>query len=365
MGAVWRIAFYGLVILIFAYLLFPILVVIPLSFSSGKYLTFPPPGFSLQWYMNFFTRSAWTDSAWLSIWVGLAVTALSTLLGTPAAIGLVRGKFAGKKLVNALILSPVIAPGIIVAIGLYFAYASYGLVGRPLALVLGHTALAVPFVVINVSSTLYGVDRRLEYAALSLGASPWATFRQVTLPLIRPGIFAGAVFAFITSFDELLVALFLSGTTAVTLPRRMWEQIRFDIDPTLASVSTLLITITTSLMVGAPAAQDAARRARALPGLRVGLHLTLAARSLLARQRTLRVSAALSTRQAAAAASCSCSCSKVRLSNTATEPSPVTSALSRAGAQDRSHSRARACHCARSLPGSLSGALTGSAPRRR
>ena len=122
MGAVWRIAFYGLVILIFAYLLFPILVVIPLSFSSGKYLTFPPPGFSLQWYMNFFTRSAWTDSAWLSIWVGLAVTALSTLLGTPAAIGLVRGKFAGKKLVNALILSPVIAPGIIVAIGLYFAY---------------------------------------------------------------------------------------------------------------------------------------------------------------------------------------------------------------------------------------------------
>ena len=159
-------------ILVFAYLLFPILIVIPLSFSSGKYLTFPPPGFSLQWYANFFTRSAWTDSAWLSIWVGLVVTALSTLLGTPAAIGLVRGKFAGKRLVNALILSPVIVPGIIVAIGLYFAYASYGLVGRPLALVLGHTALAVPFVVINVSSTLYGVDRRLEYAALSLGREP-------------------------------------------------------------------------------------------------------------------------------------------------------------------------------------------------
>ena len=259
MRGVSRIAFYGLVILIFAYLLFRILIVIPLSFSSGKYLTFPPPGFSLQWYENFFARSAWTDSAWLSIWV------LSTLLGTPAAIGLVRGKFAGKKLVNALILSPVIAPGIIVAIGLYFAYASYGLVGRPLALVLGHTALAVPFVVINVSSTLYGVDRRLEYAALSLGASPWATFRQVTLPLIRPGVFAGAVFAFITSFDELLVALFLSGTTAVTLPRRMWEQIRFDIDPTLASVSTLLITITTSLMVGAELLRRRSERLRTAP----------------------------------------------------------------------------------------------------
>jgi putative spermidine/putrescine transport system permease protein len=240
MAAVWRIAFYALVILIFAYLLFPILIVIPLSFSSGKYMTFPPPGFSLQWYANFFTRSAWTDSAWLS-------------------------RFAGKKLVNALILSPVIAPGIIVAIGLYFAYASYGLVGRPLALVLGHTALAVPFVVINVSSTLYGVDRRLEYAALNLGATPWATFRQITLPLIRPGIFAGAVFAFITSFDELLVSLFLSGTTAVTLPRRMWEQIRFDIDPTLASVSTLLITITTSLMVGAELLRRRSERLRTAP----------------------------------------------------------------------------------------------------
>jgi putative spermidine/putrescine transport system permease protein len=261
----WRILFYGFVALIFFYLLFPILVVIPLSFSSGKYLTFPPPGFSLQWYANFFSRADWTGSAWLSIWVGFAVTALSVLLGTPAAIGLVRGNFIGKKLANALILSPVIAPGIIVAIGLYFAYAKYGLVGNPLALVLGHTALAVPFVVINVSSALYGLDRRLEYAALNLGASPWATFRQVTFPLIRPGIFAGAVFAFITSFDELLVALFLSGSTAVTLPRRMWAQIRFDIDPTLASVSTLLITATTCLMISAELFRRRSERLRTAP----------------------------------------------------------------------------------------------------
>jgi putative spermidine/putrescine transport system permease protein len=265
MSYAWRTLFYGLVALIFFYLLFPILVVIPLSFSSGKYLTFPPPGFSLQWYANFFTRGAWTGSAWLSIWVGFAVTALSTLLGTPAAIGLVRGNFSGKKAVNALILSPVIAPGIIVAIGFYFAYAKYGLVGNPLALVLGHTALAVPFVVINVSSALYGVDRRLEYAAMNLGATPWATFWQVTMPLIRPGIFAGAVFAFITSFDELLVALFLSGSTAVTLPRRMWEQIRFDIDTTLASVSTLLITATTCLMISAELFRRRSERLRTAP----------------------------------------------------------------------------------------------------
>jgi len=261
----WRILLYGIVGLVFFYLLFPILIVIPLSFSSGRYLAFPPPGFSLQWYGNFFSRAAWTDAAWLSIWVGCSVTALSTLLGTPAAIGLVRGRFIGKSVANALILSPVVAPGIVVAIGLYFAYAKYGLVGSPFALVLGHTALAVPFVVINVSSALYGVDRRLEYAALNLGATPWATFWQVTLPLVRPGIFAGAVFAFITSFDELLVALFLSGSTAVTLPRRMWEQVRFDIDPTLASASTLLVTATTCLMISAELFRRRSERRRAIP----------------------------------------------------------------------------------------------------
>jgi putative spermidine/putrescine transport system permease protein len=236
---------------VFLFLVLPVLVVIPLSLSAGKYLTFPPPGFSLQWYANFFSRGAWTGSAGLSIWVGLTVTALSVALGTPAAIALARGRFPGRALVSAFILSPIIVPGIIVAIGAYFAYSRYGLVGNPLALILAHTALAVPFVVINVSNALQGVDRRVEQAALSLGATPWGTFWQVTLPLIRPGIFAGAVFAFITSFDELLVALFLSGTTAVTLPRRMWDQLRFDIDPTIAAVSSMLICATCGLMLGA------------------------------------------------------------------------------------------------------------------
>lgn len=207
--------------LVLFYLILPILVVIPLSFSSASYLSFPPPGFSLHWYRNFFTRADWISSAWLSIWVGLAVTVLATALGTPASVALVRGRFAGKGLVNAFILSPLIVPGIIVAIGIYFFYARLGVVGNPIALVLAHTCLAVPFVVINVSATLYGFDERLEYAAMSLGASPWGAFRQVTLPLIRPGVLAGALFAFITSFDELIVALFISGTTAVTLPRRM------------------------------------------------------------------------------------------------------------------------------------------------
>lgn len=249
----------GLVLL---YLIFPILVVIPLSFSSATYLSFPPPGFSLQWYQNFFSRSDWLGSAWLSIWVGISVMALATGLGTPAAIALVRGRFRGKELVNAFILSPIIVPGIIVAIGIYFFYARLGLLGSPFSLVLAHTCLAVPFVVINVSATLYGFDERLEYAAMSLGASPWGTFWQVTLPIIRPGVLAGALFAFITSFDELIVALFVSGTTAVTLPRKMWEGIRFEIDPTIAAVSTILILFTGTLLLTAELLRRRSERLR-------------------------------------------------------------------------------------------------------
>jgi putative spermidine/putrescine transport system permease protein len=248
--------------LVLFYLILPILVVIPLSFSSASYLSFPPPGFSLHWYRNFFTRADWISSAWLSIWVGLAVTVLATALGTPASVALVRGRFAGKGLVNAFILSPLIVPGIIVAIGTYFFYARLGVVGNPIALVLAHTCLAVPFVVINVSATLYGFDERLEYAAMSLGASPWGAFRQVTLPLIRPGVLAGSLFAFITSFDELIVALFVSGTTAVTLPRRMWEGIRFEIDPTIAAVSTILVAFSGALLLTAELLRRRSERLR-------------------------------------------------------------------------------------------------------
>jgi putative spermidine/putrescine transport system permease protein len=238
----------GLVLL---YLVLPILVVIPVSFSAGQYLSFPPPGFSLQWYENFFNRSDWIDSAILSLWVGLVVMCLATVLGTAASLGLVRGRFKGRQAVNMFLVSPMVVPVIIVAIGIYFFYSRIGVVGNPFALVLAHTAIAVPFVIINVSATLYGFDERLEHAAMSLGANRWQTFRHVTLPLILPGVFAGALFAFITSFDELIIALFVSGTGAVTLPRKMWNGIRFEIDPTIAAVSTLLIVFTGLLFISA------------------------------------------------------------------------------------------------------------------
>src|SRR5262252_8100397 len=252
----------ALAALVFLYLLFPILIVIPLSFSSGNYLSFPPPGFSLRWYENFLGRSDWLEATWLSIWIGSAVTALATALGVPTAIALVRGKFRGKGLVVGFIMSPVIAPVIIVAIGIYFFYARLGLIGNPLGLVIAHTCLAVPFVVINVAATLQGFDRRLEQAAMNLGATPWRTFWQVTFPIIRPGVLAGALFAFISSFDELVVALFVSGTSAVTLPRKMWESIRFEIDPTIAAVSTMLIVLTGGLFLSAELLRRRSERLR-------------------------------------------------------------------------------------------------------
>lgn len=251
--------FVGLVIL---YLIFPILVVIPLSFSSAQYLTFPPPGFSVQWYHKFFSRSDWVGAAWLSVWIGLSVMVLATILGTAASLGLVRGRFRGRQSINTFLVSPMVVPSIIVAIGIYFFYARIGLIGHPIALIVAHTALAVPFVVVNVSATLYGFDERLEFAAMNLGANRWRTFWQVTLPIIRPGVMAGALFAFITSFDELIVALFVSGTGAVTLPRKMWDSIRFEIDPTIAAVSTILIVFTGTLFFSAELMRRRSERLR-------------------------------------------------------------------------------------------------------
>lgn len=233
------------------FLALPILVVALLSFSSASYLRFPPPGFGLRWYQAYLGSRDWLESTWLSLAVAAAVVVLSTVLGTLAALGLARLPPGPRTAARALILSPLIVPIIVVSIGIYFAYSRYGLVGNPAALVLAHTCLAVPFVVTSVGASLAGLDRRLEQAALGLGATRWGTFRQVTLPLIRPGVLVGALFAFISSFDELIVALFLSGGGAVTLPRRMWDDLRFQIDPTIAAVSTVTIALTAGLLIAA------------------------------------------------------------------------------------------------------------------
>jgi putative spermidine/putrescine transport system permease protein len=234
--------------LILLFLALPIVVVMVVSFSSATYLSFPPPSFGMRWYAAYFSSDDWLRSTWLSLWVAACVVVLATLLGTLAAVGIGRLPGALRPVASALIVSPLIVPVIVAAIGIYYAFARYGLVGTPVGLILAHTCLAVPFVFISVSASLAGIDPRLEQAALSLGATPSGTFFQITLPLIRPGVLAGALFAFVTSFDELVVALFLSGSGAVTLPRRMWDDVLYQIEPTIAAVSTLTIVLTVVLM---------------------------------------------------------------------------------------------------------------------
>ena len=248
--------------LILVFLAFPIVVVVVVSFSSASYLSFPPSALGLRWYRAYFGSEDWLNPTWLSLVVAAAVVVLSTVLGTLASLGIARLPRALRVLASGLILSPLIVPTIVVAIGIYYSFSRYGLVGTPAALVLAHTCLAVPFVVTSVSASLAGLDPRLEQAALSLGATPGATFRQVTLPLIRPGVVVGALFAFITSFDELVVSLFLSGSGAVTLPRRMWDDLRFAIDPTIAAVSTLTIVLTAALLGAAHLLRRRAERMR-------------------------------------------------------------------------------------------------------
>jgi putative spermidine/putrescine transport system permease protein len=256
--------------LVFLFLIAPLIIVIPVSFSSARSLIFPPPGLSLQWYQNYFQSGTWLSPTGLSLEIAVVVSIASTLLGVPAALALVRGRFPGRGLINALSLSPMIVPEIVIAIAIFYAFASfhigtYHLVGSTLGLMLAQTALGVPFVVINVSAALYGVDRRLEHAAQILGASPLQAFLRITFPLIRPGILAGALFAFIASWDDLLIPLFMAGPTTVTLPLRMWQGLREEIDPTISAVSTLLIAVTTLLLLAAEFLRRRQERTRTRP----------------------------------------------------------------------------------------------------
>jgi len=234
--------------LIFMYLILPIFVILPISFSSSKFLQFPPTGFSLQWYGEFFTNRNWTSATLRSFQVAILTTILSTILGTMASFAFVRGQFKGKKLLYGMVLSPLIIPVIITAVATYYIFARVRMIGTIWALVLAHTVLALPFVIVNVTSTLQGFDITLERAALSLGANRLVTFLKVTFPLIWPGVVSGALFAFITSFDEVVIAIFLSGSRP-TLPKQMWDGIRIAINPTISAVSSLLIVFSILLLL--------------------------------------------------------------------------------------------------------------------
>jgi putative spermidine/putrescine transport system permease protein len=238
------IAFVGAILL---FLAAPNFIVIPISFTSANYLSFPPPGWSLQWYENYLGSSAWMEATGRSVFIGLLTAAVATALGTAAALGLRRMR-RGKEAVQLIVLAPLIVPTIIIAIAIYDLYSRLGLVGNVYGIALIHVVIAFPYVAIVVSAALRGVDPGLERAAQNLGAGPWRTFWLVTFPLIRPGVIAGALLAFLASFDEVVIAIFIGGVYANTLPRMMWESIITTVDPTIAAVSTLLVFLSTGVL---------------------------------------------------------------------------------------------------------------------
>lgn len=246
---IWRHALHGLCTLILLFLLLPVLVIIPLSFSSGSLLLYPIPEFSLKWYQALLNSEDWMRAARNSFIVAPAATVIATLLGTMAAFGLNQAKFPGKGLLMAVLISPMIVPLVVVGVGIYLFYAPYGLANSYAGLILSHAALGAPFVLTTVSATLQGFDHNLVRAANSLGAHPLYGFFTVSLPLIAPGVIAGALFAFATSFDEVVVTLFLAGPQQVTLPRQMFTGIRENISPIIAAVATILTILSTALLL--------------------------------------------------------------------------------------------------------------------
>jgi putative spermidine/putrescine transport system permease protein len=237
--------------LVIAFLIVPSLFVIPVSFTSGSFITFPPRGFSLRWYGVFFGSADWVAATERSFLTALLTGIVATMLGTAAAFVLVRQRVLARGLLLAIILAPLVLPRIIIAVGLFYLYAHIGLVGTVAGLVIGHTILAVPYVLITVMAVLRTYDEQLDQAAWSMGASRWRTLIHITLPQIRGGLIAGFLFAFITSFDELTIALFVTGGGTATLPRRIWDDLLLQVNPTLAAVSTVVLVFVTVFIVGA------------------------------------------------------------------------------------------------------------------
>ncbi len=275
---VWYYAFRVLCGLIFLFLIAPILVVIPLSFNAEAFFTFTtrmlefdPAGYSLRWYDGLLTfpdvptdvprNGAWWDivwhnAAWVlaaknSVVIGFFATLIATFLGTLAALGLSRPEMPYRKAIMAILISPMIVPVIIVTLGLFFFYSDIEINkwGVPyLGVVLAHATLGIPFVIITVTATLSGFDHSLSRAGASLGASPATTFFKVIMPLITPGMVSGALFAFVTSFDEVVVVLFVGKNDEQTIPRQMWNGIREQISPAILAVATILVVISIGLL---------------------------------------------------------------------------------------------------------------------
>jgi putative spermidine/putrescine transport system permease protein len=237
------------VLLVYAFLLLPVVVIVLAAFSATSYLSVPPKGLTVRWFLEVLRDPAYLNAIWYSFYLASLTTAGSLAIGIAAAYALLRRAVPGADLISAILMSPLVFPGIVIGVALLQFYARAGLVGTFAGLLLAHTVITVPYVVRAILASLAGVDRHVEESARVLGADPVTAFVKVTLPLIRPGVLAGALFSFITSFDNVPVSIFLVGVRQTTLPVKIFTSIEYGVDPTIAAVSTMLIVITALFLI--------------------------------------------------------------------------------------------------------------------
>jgi len=246
-----RIILIGFTALVLLYLIMPTFVIVPLSFSNKSYLSFPPPGWSFKWYTRLSERIEYPLALYNSLRVGIPVSILATIFGTLAALGVVRGTSKLGKPLSPLIMAPLMLPQIILAIGTFPVMAKLGILGTRMAVIIGHTVICIPLVFITVTASLRMYRPTIEIAAMTLGANWWQTFWYVTFPVIRLGVFVGAILSFTFSFDELIIALFLSLPTTRTLPLLLWEELRYSMTPIIAAATTLVLCLSAVLLLTA------------------------------------------------------------------------------------------------------------------
>jgi putative spermidine/putrescine transport system permease protein len=244
-----RYALGGISLLTGLFLLLPILLIVALSFGSSQWLQFPPPGWTLQWYEELFADEAWLDAFFASFKIALIVTVLSVLIGLMASFGLTRGTFRGREVLRAFFLTPMILPVVVLAVALYALFLRLQLNGTLVSFVIAHLIVALPFAIISITNSLERFDKSIEDAAILCGATPLEAKLRVTVPGIRLGIFGAAIFSFLASWDEVVIAIFMASPDLQTLPVRIWSTLRQDLSPVIAAVSTLLVAFTAALML--------------------------------------------------------------------------------------------------------------------
>jgi putative spermidine/putrescine transport system permease protein len=249
MSSPWRVAFIAFCAVVLLYLILPILIIVPMSFSSTRFLTFPPPSLSLRWYQDYVASTAWMQATRVTLIVALATVAIATPLGVAAAYAISQSKLKVMRAIHMTLLLPLVVPIIITAVGIFFVYARVGLVATLSGLILANVMLGLPYVIISVVAGLQSFDATQEMVARSLGMNRLRSFFAVTLPQIKSSVTAGAIFAFISAVDETIVALFISGGQYQPLTKRMFTALRDEIDPTIAAISTLMTAVSFMLVL--------------------------------------------------------------------------------------------------------------------